>query len=275
MALLALVFVVVTGVIYWLETAQCRVVSEAEERSSWTDFVRVSGISDQVNRAYFLAETRSGPLYCVIDGGKLGHADLAVWDWNFPNRAGTHWNGRSRVFDGYQGRILNRQRLTEPPFGVEVQQSGGQHTDVRYLNISVREAGSYEFPVLVDALDDNVTNYQQGPMRHAQEGGRRVGADPGGASSAPSGSKRARSRQKLQATDNHQVESESRHAVVRLSDAVIRRVLAISAFCGGLLFLGSWFGSRDGYVDRWFGLLSALSGATGFGLTWLWLFGWL
>lgn len=79
----------------------------------------------------------------------------------------------------------------------------------------------------------------------------------------------------LQHAHHDQEQRKHRHPVVRVSDALIYLVLAISAFCFGLLFVGGFLWGSDGNLNRLWGLFSISTGATGFGLMWLWLFGWL
>jgi hypothetical protein len=65
------------------------------------------------------------------------------------------------------------------------------------------------------------------------------------------------------------------HPPVHLSYAVAGGVLVANALCFSLAFFGGSLWARDSAAARWLGGVSLGGSALGFGVTWLWLFGWL
>ena len=84
-----------------------------------------------------------------------------------------------------------------------------------------------------------------------------------------------RSDEALKHRNDNQGPSERRHAVRSISDAVIRRVLALSAICFGALFFGGFLWGRDGNVNRRLGSGLICIPLVRVALTLLWLFGWI
>jgi hypothetical protein len=79
----------------------------------------------------------------------------------------------------------------------------------------------------------------------------------------------------LSGTDQYQPEGQSRYEIRRLSDTVIRRVLALFSVALALLLFGAYLWGNNGDVYRRCGWALIFVGATLFGGSGLWLFGWL